>query len=409
MSQTSVQTLGKYELLEKVGEGGMSVVYRGRHARNGRIVAVKVAMPHVSENPIQRQRFEQEYRVASKLSHPAIVEAIDFGEANGQLFIVMEFVDGLDLWQRIVNAGRLPEAEAVRLIAQVADALHEAHQQGVIHRDVKPDNILLTSDGRAKLSDLGLVKDLDVDLDLTRTRRGLGTPNFMAPEQFSNAKYVGAVSDLYSLGATLYMAVTGDMPFQGKSVGAIMKKKINNELTPPRQLVRSISERVDIAIRRSLRADPKQRHASCLEFKRALLEGVDETQRPAANPALEPGDPLLFAPPSPEMERRAWVRYACKIETACNIHTSIHPTDLETRDCWRATIQNLSVKSVGLVVSRRFELDTVLNVTLESRNRSFSRTLEMRVTRIGPGRGKQWVIGCRFAEELTKEELRKLL
>src|SRR5262249_427890 len=160
---------------------------------------------------------------------------------------------------RLDRDGRLPEAEAVRLIAQVCAGLHEAHERGLVHRDVKPDNILVSPDGQAKLIDLGLVKETEADLGLTRTEGGLGTPHFMAPEQFRNAKSADIRCDIYSLGATLYNLVTGELPF-ASSRGPLdaWKKKINNDLTAPRKLVPTLSRKTDRAIRRAMSADREQ-------------------------------------------------------------------------------------------------------------------------------------------------------
>src|SRR5262249_3054930 len=150
--------------------------------------------------------------------------------------------------------------------AQVAQGLHRAHKLGLIHRDVKPDNILLTAEGLAKLADLGLVKELEADLNLTRTGRGLGTPHFMAPEQFRNAKNADARCDIYSMAATLYMMVTGELPFKSCGPPDAWMKKIHNELKPAREVVPTLSERIDWAIRRAMSADPNQRPAACREF-----------------------------------------------------------------------------------------------------------------------------------------------
>ena len=143
----------------------------------------------------------------------------------------MEFVEGESLGQKLERDGRMPEAEAIRIIAQVAQGLHRAHKQGLVHRDVKPDNILVTPDGMAKLADLGLVKETETDLNLTKTGRGLGTPHFMAPEQFRNAKNADIRCDIYSLGATLYMMVTGELPFRSNGPLDAWMKKIQNDLT----------------------------------------------------------------------------------------------------------------------------------------------------------------------------------
>jgi serine/threonine protein kinase len=266
-SKAVLQSVGNYDLLEKVAEGGMGAIYRGRHRETGQIVAVKIMPAHMATNPTLLRRFEQEFRAASRLDHPNIVRALDYGDAGNQPFLVMEFVEGESLGQKIEREGRMPEAEAIRIIAQVAQGLHRAHKQNLIHRDVKPDNILVQPDGVAKLADLGLVKETETDLNLTKTGRGLGTPHFMAPEQFRNAKNADVRCDIYSLGATLYQMVTGELPFRSTSgpLDAWMKK-IQNDLTPPRELVPDLSERIDWAIQRAMSADPLKRPTSCREF-----------------------------------------------------------------------------------------------------------------------------------------------
>jgi serine/threonine protein kinase len=265
-TKPALQTLGNYDLLEKVAEGGMGAIYRGRHRDTGQVVAIKIMPAHMAANPVLLSRFEQEYNAAIRLDHPNIVRAIDFNNAGTAPYLVMEFVDGESLGAKIEREGRLPEAEAIRIIAQVAQGLHRAHKQGLVHRDVKPDNILLTLDGTAKLADLGLVKEAESDLNLTKTGRGLGTPHFMAPEQFRNAKGADARCDVYSLGATLYQMVTGELPFRSTGPLDAWMKKIQNDLTSPRQLVAELSERIDWAILRAMSADPDKRPATCREF-----------------------------------------------------------------------------------------------------------------------------------------------
>jgi serine/threonine protein kinase len=165
----------------------------------------------------------------------------------------------------------LSEADAIHVISQVCEGLHGAHKQGLIHRDVKPDNVLLTDDLIAKLTDLGLVRDVESDDNLTRTGRGLGTPYFMAPEQFRNAKHVDVRSDVYSLGATLYMSITGRPPFEKCSPLDCWVKKTRDDFPAPKELVPGISDRLDFAIRRAMRADPANRPRSCREFMEDVL------------------------------------------------------------------------------------------------------------------------------------------
>jgi serine/threonine protein kinase len=266
MGTDTVKSVGSYDLLEKVAEGGMGAIYRGRHRETGQIVAIKIMPPHMAQNPVLLKRFEQEFRAASRLDHPNIVRALDYGDNGNMPYLVMEFVEGESLGQKLEREGRMTESEAIRVIAQVAQGLHRAHKQNLVHRDVKPDNILVTPDGIAKLADLGLVKETETDLNLTRTGRGLGTPHFMAPEQFRNAKNADIRCDIYSLGATLYQMVTGELPFRSNGPLDAWMKKIQNELTPPRRLVPTLSERLDWAIRRAMSADPEKRPVSCREF-----------------------------------------------------------------------------------------------------------------------------------------------
>lgn len=264
--QPDLKSIGQYDLLSMIAEGGMGTVYKGRNRATGELVAIKIVPPHLLTNQVFMKRFEQEYNAARVVDHPNVVKAIDFGRDGSSPYLVMEYVEGESLGQRLEREQRLSEHEAIGIISQVAQGLHKAHKAGLVHRDVKPDNILLTPDGQVKLTDMGLVKELETDLNLTRTGRGLGTPHFMAPEQFRNAKNADVRCDIYSLAATLYQMVTGELPFKSLSPLDAWMKKIHNELAPPRQHLADLSERVDWAIRRSMSADPEQRAASCREF-----------------------------------------------------------------------------------------------------------------------------------------------
>src|SRR5262249_42699956 len=237
-----------------------------RRRATGEVVAIKVIAAGPARNPILLQRFEREFQAARLLEHPNVVKALEYCGTGPHPFLVMEYVDGESVGQRLERSGAIPEGESVRLIAQVCDGLQRAHKQGLVHRDVKPDNILIARDGVAKLTDLGLVKDVEADLNLTKTGRGLGTPHFMAPEQFRNAKGVDVRGDIYSLGATLYAMVVGVIPFENASPLDCWMKKIRNEFPAPKELRPALSERVDWAIRRAMSAEPDRRPASCREF-----------------------------------------------------------------------------------------------------------------------------------------------
>ena len=201
------------------------------------MVAVKIMPPDLASHPIMLKRFEQEFRVASKLDHPNVVRALDFCGTGLTPYLVMEYVAGQSLGQKLDNEGGCPRTKPCGSSCRWRTACTAAHRQGLIHRDVKPDNILVTPDGKAKLTDLGLAKDTDGSGEMTRTGRGLGTPNYMAPEQFRNAKNASVRCDIYSLAATLYQMVTGQAPFGGVDAIQMMMRKMNNDLPPPRRVV----------------------------------------------------------------------------------------------------------------------------------------------------------------------------
>jgi serine/threonine protein kinase len=266
-----LESIGNYDLLEKLGDGAMGVVYKARRWKSEDLVAIKVLHAHIAKNPILLKRFEQEFRISSKLDHPNIVKVIEFSSNGGQPYYVMEYIDGESLGDKLDREGKMPEEEAIRIIVDAAHGLHRAHRQGLIHRDIKPDNIMVTREGKAKILDLGLAKDQEQGADLTRAGHGLGTPDFMAPEQFRNAKNASVRCDIYSLGATLYQMVTGKIPFNEDEPIKAMMRKLRNELPTAREVNPAVSERTDWAVRRAMSANPDNRPASCREFAEDLL------------------------------------------------------------------------------------------------------------------------------------------
>lgn len=276
MSQRTAEpkTIGDYDLLAQVGEGGAGVVYKARHRVSEAIVAVKVLHAQQARSRTLLKRFEQEFRAARPLRHPHLVRAFDFQQLDGTAFLVMEFIEGRSLGERLELAGRIPISEAIALVSQVARALDWLHGQGILHRDVKPDNIIVSIDGVAKLTDLGLVKELLMNQNLTRTGAALGTPHFMAPEQFRDAKRVDKRCDVYSLAATLYQLVTGEIPFQTSGPFEAWVKKTKNEFVAPRELMPEIPEQIDRAICRAMNGDPDQRPGTCGEFIEDLTRGL---------------------------------------------------------------------------------------------------------------------------------------
>lgn len=265
--QPALGKVGKYDLLKKIADGGMGSIYLGRNPVDGTVVAIKVMSAIYVSNPVLVKRFEQEFRVASRINHPNLVRALEYGETADSPYLVMEFIDGESLGAKVEREGPMEELAAIKIIAQVAQALHRVHKENLVHRDVKPDNILLEKTGVAKLTDLGLVKEKQSgDMNLTRSGRGLGTPNFMAPEQFRDAKNADPRCDIYSLGATFYTLVTGELPYKCANPLDAWMQKVQNELIAPKDLNPKISHRTDWAIRRAMNGDPAVRPANCREF-----------------------------------------------------------------------------------------------------------------------------------------------
>jgi serine/threonine protein kinase len=273
----------------------------------------------------------------------------------------------------------------------------------VIHRDVKPDNILVLADGRAKLTDFGLAKDHNNDQDLTRHASGLGTPNFMAPEQFADAKTVGPRSDVYSLAATLFAAVTGRLPFEGKTPFVILVKK-ERETPSVRALVPDLSDRLDAAIRSALCPDPAARPRSCLEFFKLL------TARPAFDDGSSDDLPQgVGAAPASGVERRAWVRHELDVGSCGVIDTAVCGGGPESEELWPLVVRDLSNGGVGVRLARRFEPGTELSIEFSSGAGAPPRRLSVRVVRVVPEEAGHWVHGCAFPAKLTDDELDALL
>lgn len=293
--------LGGYRLLAEIGRGGMGTVYKARTAQ-GDIVALKVLSSHLAEHPVLRQRFDQEARIALMLNHPNIVRAIEVGEDQGRNYFAMEYIEGESLGRLLSRVGRLPEPDAVRITIAIGRGLEQAHQLQLVHRDVKPDNILLTTEGEAKLSDLGLAKDLGGELNLTQVDRGLGTPNFMAPEQFKDARLADTRCDVYALAETLYTMLTGQTPFASTGLIEVYQKKLENRFIAPRSIEPNISRHVELAIIRAMEGNVERRPATIGEFLKAL-----ETPLPTPPPEERVSfrTPLEPAPPRPAPVRPA--------------------------------------------------------------------------------------------------------
>src|SRR5579859_3411835 len=218
----------RYRLEARIGSGGMSTVYRAFDETLERQVAVKLMNREVTSDSDQLERFRREARAVAQLSHPHIVGVIDAGEDDGRPYIVLEYVEGETLKDRIRRLGRLPIAEAVAYAIEIARALGAAHAQHIIHRDVKPQNVLIDQEGSAKVTDFGIARKLEED-GLTADGRVLGTTDYVSPEQ-ALGQHVNGQSDLYSLGVVLYEMLTGEVPFKGENQVGVAMKHVREEL-----------------------------------------------------------------------------------------------------------------------------------------------------------------------------------
>src|SRR3954468_22851913 len=279
----------RYELEELVGTGGMSSVYKARDRLLERNVALKVLHPQYSDDAEYVERFRREARSVAQLSHPHIVTVIDRGEDGGQQFIVFEFIDGENLKQLIGRIGPLPVRRAVELALEIADALAFAHDHGLVHRDVKPQNVLLTPDGDAKVTDFGIARSLDVEKGVTQTGTVLGTSNYLSPEQASGQPVTPA-TDVYSLGAVLYELLTGDVPFPGENFVAVAMKHLHEPAPNLLDVRKDVPLRVAAAVDRALEKDPEQRFPTMDAFAAELDACLAELERG------EDGDATMVIP-----------------------------------------------------------------------------------------------------------------
>lgn len=279
-----MRTLGKYELLEEIGRGGFATVYKARDIDLDRIVALKVLHPHWTADPAFAARFRREAKAAARLRHPYIVTVYDAGETEGQLYIAMEYLQGRTL-QGILDAeGQFSLEQALPILVQVAEALDYAHGEGLVHRDVKPVNIIVEGSDRglrAVLTDFGLVKALAASSVLTSQGMLLGSPEYMAPEQADpeHALEVGPAADLYALGIIAYQMLTGRVPFPGNTP-ATLNAHENRPVPPPRDLCPELSEPVAAALLKMLAKAPEERFALAGDFVTSLRAAyLEQRQR----------------------------------------------------------------------------------------------------------------------------------
>ncbi len=273
-STLSEQLRDRYVIERELGRGGMATVYLARDLRHKRPVALKVLHPELAAS-LGPERFQREIETAARLQHPHILSVIDSGETAGRFWFTMPYVEGESLRDRLRREKQLPLEEALRIGREAAQALQYAHAHGVIHRDVKPENLLLTEDGSTLVADFGVARALQSGEEaLTQTGLALGTPAYMSPEQASGARDLDARSDLYALATVLYEMLAGEPPFVGPTVQALIARRLTEAPRPLRQVRETVPEAVEQAVAKALAKAPADRFPSAAEFARALAAPV---------------------------------------------------------------------------------------------------------------------------------------
>jgi serine/threonine-protein kinase len=342
-----LKRIGRYDIVRVLGEGAMGVVYEGDDTRLHRKVAIKRILKSALDSDSAREysmRFAREAQAVARLNHPNIVQVFDFAEEGDVAYIVMEFVNGQELKSFFDAKERFELKEVVHIMGELAEALHFAHQAGIVHRDVKPANVMIDSEGRVKLTDFGVARITDTERTLSeRTQAGtvVGTPAYMSPEQIQGGN-LDRRSDIFSAGVILYEFITGEKPFSGASAWTIAKKILQEEPPAPSALDRTISPLFDAVVRKALAKNVAERYQTAREFGLALkraLEGLPEIGDAEATVVLAPGAQARAAPPpraaaaAPGAQavpaRAASGAKAVELEFWRSIKDSVDPNDFE--------------------------------------------------------------------------------
>jgi len=389
--QASPKIFGRFEVLELLGRGGCATVYKARDISSSQIVALKIGPSFLELDEDGLARFHREFTVIHVLEHPHLVRALEMGDHHGVPYIVMEYVAGQNLEQRLLERGCLAPEEATRIFVQAAEGLRYLHENHVLHRDIKPSNIFLGERDHAKLGDFGLLKRLTDEEALTRSHQGMGTMEYGAPEQFEDAKHADRGCDLYSLAASLYTALTGKFPFGIGGHLHILQRKLQNQFVPLRLLVDTLDPAVDQLVSRCLHPNPQERPKSSDDFLAILRKS---RPRPAKNTEFD--GPSVK--PRTAAERRASIRFEV------DLTATFVPFHQKMRGRWDATILDVSQQGVCLQTPREIAVNSVLQLTLGKSNRSALALVRW----VRPAKGQTQIVGCAFVRPLPRGEFDSL-
>ncbi|MBM7555516.1 Stk1 family PASTA domain-containing Ser/Thr kinase [Halanaerobacter jeridensis] len=307
----------RYKLVEKIGTGGMAIVYRAEDRHLSREVAVKILQPQFADNDKAVKRFRHEAKSVASLNHPNIINIFDIGQDDETEYIIMEYITGQDLKEKINQEGKLPTAQAIRIIEEVCQALIKAHRNNIVHCDIKPHNILLTSDERVKVTDFGIAQAV-TDATMEQTDSIIGSAHYLSPEQARGSR-VTTKSDLYSLGIVLYELVTGKLPFEGENSVSVALKHVKDKPPSPLKYNGDLSPQLVDIIMKSLAKKPSERYNSANEFLRDLKE-LDES---LDHSEISNQETMIISPEEMEAEKT-------KVQRKTNDIKDLDKTDLES-------------------------------------------------------------------------------
>jgi serine/threonine protein kinase len=391
MENLSPRYFGLYEVIETIGRGSSATVYKARQTQTGEIVALKAGPRFMTLEPGALERFQREFSAIRDLRHPNLVAAQAIHEHDGTPYIVMEYVPGQNLEQRLKTDGPIAMDKAIPLFLQLAQGLRHLHEHYLLHRDIKPSNIFLNGADQAKLGDFGILKDMTAPEQLTLSRRGMGTMEYGAPEQFEDARSVDSRCDLYSLAATLYTVLTGKFPFGNGGNLQVMQRKLLKQYVPLRLLLPSLDPAIDRLVNICLAPKSGDRPGSCDDLISILREIKPHAAANADDEKMVSDGGTAASGP----ERRASVRFQV------DLTTTFVPFHQNMRGRWQAAILDVSSTGVRLQTSRPVAVNSVLQITLGE-----SAITELVLVRwVKAGERDTLIIGCAFVQPLVQDQL----